>query len=423
MNFHGTINAVQTDIGSNTLISILSFYTEDKTMIYSCPNCMAALIFNPTKGKLDCLSCGSEFEVNQFEQQEAQAEEAATKETAALKQDGIADDFMECQIYSCTACGAELAVNGVETSTFCSYCGQPTIVFNRVADAKRPHYIIPFTVTKEKAVTLIRKHLQGFFVPKEIQNFSIERIRGIYIPYWLYDIDYSDRMYLKGTVKSGKYSSTRYYYRAAKTYFRRLTLDGSEQLHDESSQRLEPYYTDKMVPFETSYLSGFYADCFDMNNKQLERLALDRARQLFNQEVIKTVRANSVSVIKCQPQATFQNVSYAMFPAWFLTFRYNNEPYTILVNGQTEKVVGAVPSNRMKMQAIFWITGILASILSIPLAQIAFGLEDSDGISMLLALGAFAWINGYRNFKKVKKSIDLSKSTRINHFVKDRQEG
>ena len=210
---------------------------------------------------MDCLACGSAFEVNQFEDKETKAEEAAVRETEELKRAGIADDLMECQIYSCTACGAELAVNGVESSTFCAYCGQPTIVFNRVSSTKKPKYIIPFSITKDQSVSSIRNNLsKGSFVPAEIQNFSIERVRGIYIPYWLYDIQYFDEQYLSGEVRSGKSTVTKYFYRSASATFYDVTMDASKQLNDESSQRLEPFDTVAMRDFEPSFLTGFYAD-------------------------------------------------------------------------------------------------------------------------------------------------------------------
>lgn len=398
-------------------------------MIYNCPNCMAALIFNPTSGKLDCLSCGSTFEVDQFEDKEAQAAAEVERETEELKRAGIADDLMECQIYSCTACGAELAVNGVESSTFCAYCGQPTIVFNRVSSTKKPKYIIPFSITKDQAVASIRNHLsRGSFVPAEIQNFSIERVRGIYIPYWLYDIQYFDEQYLSGEVKSGKSTVTKYFYRSASATFYDVTMDASKQLNDESSQRLEPFDTVAMRDFEPSFLTGFYADCFDMSREEMEKYARGRCMQMFNEQVEKSINASSIRLLKNSPKIDVKKSEYAMFPAWFLTFRYQEAPYTILVNGQTGKVVGAVPFNKAKVNTLFWILGVLASIIC---TSIAYGLlgasEFDDDVMELIVYACFGgflmWSTGASKLKKVKKSIELSRSAKMNSFVKDRQEG
>ena len=41
-------------------------------------------------------------------------------------------------------------------------------------------------------------------------------------------------------------------------------------------------------------------------------------------------------------------VSYAMVPVWILTTRYNDKPYTFMMNGQTGKVVGSLPYDATK---------------------------------------------------------------------------
>ena len=35
-----------------------------------------------------------------------------------------------------------------------------------------------------------------------------------------------------------------------------------------------------------------------------------------------------------------------MVPVWILTTRYENQPYTFMMNGQTGKVVGSLPIDR-----------------------------------------------------------------------------
>ena len=36
-------------------------------------------------------------------------------------------------------------------------------------------------------------------------------------------------------------------------------------------------------------------------------------------------------------------VIYALVPVWILTTRYQDKPYTFMMNGQTGKVVGSLP--------------------------------------------------------------------------------
>lgn len=388
-------------------------------MIYDCPTCTAALRFNPTLNKLECLSCGNKYDISEFENKES----TDVVDTVTTETNG---ETMECNIYSCTACGAELAVNGVESSTFCAYCGQPTIVFSRVSSTLKPRYIIPFSVPKEQAVDSIRKHLsKGSFVPDEIKNFEVERVRGIYVPFFLYNMKYRDKQHLKGTVKQGKSSVTKYYYRNAECSFHDITMDASKQLNDDSSQRLEPYDLSAMVPFEASYLSGFYADCYDMTKNEMDSNTCSRIKKLFDREVIETVNASNVQIITSNPQYQITRSDYAMFPAWFMTFRYENEPYTILVNGQTGKVIGAVPYHKPKVTTLFVTLGIIASFIA---TFFAHGMlrgtdEIGEAIGVLCAIAFVCYASGARTFKRYKESIKLSKSTTMNDFVKDRQEG
>lgn len=456
-------------------------------MIIDCPACGAGLMFDPESGKMKCEACGSLFEPYELEedfqrrgekelhqsfaQNDTQNDIKSNPSTGGLKLSGGADysgnsesssfdssinpafnpesDFdhpvfdhsdyyeqsdygdtmdddetMECNIYTCTSCGAEVAINSVEASTFCSFCGQPTVVFNRVASQKKPKYIIPFSVTKDRAISLIRERLnKGFYVPDAIKNFEIERVRGIYIPFWLYDIYYHDSQYLRGTVGSGKNSHTYYYFREADCDFTRLTLDASRQLNDETSQRLEPYYMKDLKDFSLEYLSGFYADCYDVKTSQLDGLAISRARTMFQEEVNNSISAHSIRVLKNNPEFKIKKTDYAMFPAWFLTFRYEEIPYTLLVNGQTEKIIGGVPYDRAKVSVSF---AILAAILSVIATFIVFMLLQSDDeevgktITSIIVLGAIAFVFGMKNLKMVKESAALTSLSDTNNFVKNR---
>ncbi len=378
-------------------------------MICKCMNCSTALRFSPVSGMLECAACDSSFWASQFEEEENVGEE------------------IEVEVYSCTACGAQLAVNGVESSTFCSYCGQPTIVFDRISSTKKPKYIIPFSVSKEQAVSLIRNYIEeGEFVPKEIKNFEIERVRGIYIPFWLYDVEYADRQYLTGTVGSGKDSHTEYYMRLAETTFYNLTLDASQQLNDGVSQRLEPYDTRGMIPFHSAYLSGFYADCFDYESEQMEGYAIYRCRQLFDQEILKTINAVGIEVDANDPRPRILKSEYAMLPAWFLTFRYENVPYTILVNGQTQKVVGAVPYDKRAVRMRMWIIAILITLVCVPIMRVLLAIDDGEGAEIIFAiLGGVVvlWQQGIRIMRKVRDNINRTRESAMNRFVRDRQEG
>lgn len=381
-------------------------------MIIKCPACQGPLKYDPDTKLMHCEYCSSSF---QLEDLETPTEDASEEY-----------EEMDCQIYRCSACGAELAVNGNETSTFCAYCGQPTIVFDRVSKQLKPRYILPFSITKEQAERKIRDRFgKGFFVPDAIKNFTVDQIRGIYIPYWTCDISYEDGQVLKGTVKRGKSSTTYYYFRHAEAFFERITLDASKQLNDESSQRLEPFDQTKSVPFAPEYLSGFYADRYDVPKEDIKGLAIYRAAQLFDLEVTKSVPADDVKKITSDPVTHLEKLTYVLMPAWFLTFRYQDEPYTILVNGQSGKVVGAVPFNKQK--TVFSLIGLTAafSLLFTPLVRSLFVVDSDSSIKLMMTVLFFtvmAYGYGIKRFKGIAESIRLSKAKATLDYMKERQD-
>ncbi|MBQ8247645.1 MAG: hypothetical protein IJZ42_10975 [Lachnospiraceae bacterium] len=420
-------------------------------MICKCPKCDGALEYNPAYDKMECPYCGSTF-TTQEAMESQRLQDNAVKMVAPSAHPGSAGmtlganvgtqtavmngnnqissaagedgNTMECNIYTCTACGAELAVNGVEASTFCAYCGQPTIVFSRVSQELMPKWILPFRIQKDQAVNGIREKLnKGLFVPGEIKNFEVEKVRGIYVPYFLFDVYYYDWQRLRGTVRRGKSNVTKYFVREAECNFNRLTCDASVQLNDESSQRLEPFDLRCLKPFEVGYLSGFYADRYDLSEKQLTGVAIGRTKALFDEEIRKTINASNVSIVENRPKYQIKNAEYALLPAWFMTFRYKNEPYTMLVNGQTGKVVGAVPFDKAKFTAMFMVLAVIATVIFTAIGMLFFHEDmDSDIIKIIMIAAVAFYGTGWSAFVSVKKNIALTKASKTAKFVRERQD-
>lgn len=79
------------------------------------------------------------------------------------------------------------------------------ILVDRVKDELEPDLIIPFGISQKRAEQLIRdRFCKGWFVPDEIKKFEIDKIRGIYIPYWLasYHVRKSSSMYFRRMKKA-----------------------------------------------------------------------------------------------------------------------------------------------------------------------------------------------------------------------------
>ena len=411
---------------------------------FRCPGCGNSMEFFPESQKMYCAYCGSTYSVEELNELLGEKEKthgpwpaageaiAASVDAQKEKEQQRRHATIQMQILHCNACGAELAVNGVESPSFCAYCGQAAVVMDRVEDYLQPEYIMPFRITKDQAESIIRRKISdGYFIPEGIKNFEVEKLRGIYIPFWLFDMYYGDDQYWKYTVKRGKSSVTRYSHRLGDCHFQRMTLDASKNFNDDSSQRLEPYDMHDLLSFDAAYLSGFYSDRFDVGTDDLEDLAYRRAKELFDENVEKTIHHSGAKMVYTSPVHQVTKREYALLPVWFLTFRYENMPYTILVNGQTGKMVGAVPYVKKKAYAMF---GILATIFCIVFSLIGAYLTPAvityadEGKDIFVYFGLIGlaiyhtWFTAIKKYKAMLVSIGLTRSGTTSRFVRERQD-
>lgn len=366
-------------------------------MIIRCPNCNSALVYDIKTGKMKCDSCNSLFLVPN------------------IKRDASEENMMEGEIFSCTSCGATLMVNNVECATHCAYCGQPTVVFERVSKVMRPHKILPFLVTKEEAEQLIRQKLRkGWFVPKEIKRFQVENIAGIYVPFWIFDIAYHDDQLL---VESNE-DKPRTFRRSETVLFRNMTVDASLQFNNELSERLEPFRLGMIPDFQEAYLSGFYADCYDDSVEKVKERVFQRCKKFYDDESERAVSGTVAKIKQSNPRWEWAQMTYAMLPVWFMTMRYKGKPYTILVNGQTKKVVGAVPFAKGKIFAAF--TGLLIFFLSFfpKLGSIIAEGADSEIFGAWAVLALFSYVMG--KFMSEQLEDHMKEAMEATEFSKNR---
>lgn len=397
-----------------------------------CPNCASPLVFSPEHKALYCSRCGGVFAPEQLqtegrdllEYQEILDHQDVYGYTEEQYEEG------EFNIYSCSSCGGEIVINSTEASTYCIFCGSPSIVFNRVSKFRKPKFIMPFKVSREEAERLIRSNIaNNKYVPEEIKNFKVDSIRGIYIPYQIVDVEYRDAMFIQGEVGSGKHRRTVFYTRAGKCIFHDLPVEASSKLNDGVSVKLEPYYLKDLVPFDEDYLTGFYSDMCDLSRPELDQTIKVRLYTMFLEKVKKSIRGKFRKVLYSRPFILHKRApQYAMLPVWFITFFYEDKPHTVLVNGQTGKVVCGLPWKKKKVRReIFWGGMLITTVLAI-IGRLIYAMDpspssgaDVDIYGITLFFSIFLIAAGIAKFKKTKKSIEQTQSTSMFKFVKKRQ--
>ena len=385
---------------------------------------------------LVCENCGGTFTPGDYGVSEKELLWDTKVESLSDIYGTDAPEYMDSYVYICKSCGGEIIINGTEASTKCLYCGNTAVVFSRIAKQKRPGFILPFKLTSDDAVKAVHEQFdKGILIPESIRNFKPDDVRGIYIPYWIVNCKHKGSVVVSGTVSRGKRTSTVYFGRAGKMNLTGLPLDASRMLSDDSSSRLEPYDLNEMTSFDEDYLLGFYSNISDITYWNLKSAASKRADEYFNELVLKSVHdAGSLSIYSesHMTAVNFSNMKYALLPAWFVTYTHNGIHNTVVVNGQTGKVVCGVPWNKkfffcMMAAAGVLLTGLFFLILRFLLPYLIdfkSGKSTTSSFEFLAAIAAgtialFSY--GIARIKKVIKSIGLTQDVSIFNFAGRRQ--
>ena len=400
-----------------------------------CKNCASPIVFDPKTQMVVCHSCGGSWDPQTVDVHEELPELMDSDEDTRNKDD-IYKHFMACKVYTCQSCGGEIVIHGSEASTKCIYCGNSSVIFSRISKENAPDLVIPFKLTKEEAVEKINQAFKHhILIPKEIKTIEPSMVRGIYVPFKIVNGRHFEAAVVQSQVGTGEHSHTVHSGRAGIMEIKNLPVDASMILSDESSQQLEPFHLIDVQKFNESYLLGFYSNSADASDETLQQQVLVRGANAFNDQAKRTVKGHEARVVFCDFE-TFvdrNEISYAMFPVWFATYFYKGQHNTIMVNGQTGKVVCGLPWNEKLLNKLSYaMTAILAVLFGIGFhsllamegrAQNAEEVKDSLALLFFpLLVGVIVWFFGYRKMSKVKKQLALTQASSIYNFAKKRQE-
>ena len=338
---------------------------------YKCPNCSADLKFNPATQKLDCEYCLSSFTVDEIKNLCANTENSIPEEAVQMK-----EDFENhTHLYRCKSCGAEIMADDQQTATFCYYCHNPVILAGKMGGDFKPDKIIGFKLTKENAIGNFKKWIgKRWFVPKDFKSEQqLEKLTGLYVPFWVADCNVNADYRAVGkqirswTSGSYNYVETKEYriIRQCNMTTKGIPADGETKIEDLLMEAIEPYDYNELKDFSMSYLSGFYADKYDVDKAQVFPRIRVRANQACQSYIKSTINGyTSVSPSVEQYNIMNTNWSYMMLPVWFMTYNYKGKMYEFAINGQTGKLAGTPPLSKGRLALACAALGLAVTIVT-----------------------------------------------------------
>lgn len=343
----------------------------EQTATYECPNCGAGLLFNAEKQLFACEFCLSEFSRDEVES-------ANSDETIRARR--AAEEAYNAQMneYECQNCGARIVADEHTVASFCAYCHNPVVLVGRLSGEMAPQKIIPFRYGKDDAkkrfLEFVRKK---WFVPKAFfRPEQVERISGIYYPFWVTDVDADASMEAHATNVRVWRSGNREYrevshfqiHRRGNIHFEDLTTAALSDADKRMLEGILPFPSKALQPFSMPYLSGYTAKKRNLGRDDIKGELKARIDRYSEQILRGTVGPYSTLDVQAGRSRVLRSRwDYSLLPVWVLTYRSDRgKVYVYTMNGHTGKVHGELPVSKLKLSLFaFGLAVLLTGILTL----------------------------------------------------------
>lgn len=350
--------------------------------VYKCKVCGGDLAWDPAIQKLKCRFCDEEYDLSAYSVIEnteidkdsdgvIQESELEEKDKGKLAEelgyteatDDSYNDVKDLRVYKCQNCGAEIVTDKATVATHCVYCNNPVVLTEQLVEDFQPEYLIPFRIERSKITEMYINYIKKPFTPDSFLSEShISLIKGVYVPFWLYDLELTGMM--KAECDNITHSSdSNYNYshhhiydvnRVGKLDFKSIPVDASLKIPDDAMDSIEPFNMKDLVKFDTTYLAGYLAERFTVSEEDSFDRAKSRSLNTMIDVLRKTIKGySSVSIKSKSANALKKDSKYVMLPVYILFTNYEGEEYIFAVNGQTGKIRGNVPVDKSKLLKYF----------------------------------------------------------------------
>ena len=363
-----------------------------------CKSCGGELYYDIPSKNLICRHCGSSFSPDTWDA------------------DYIAEEATyEVNVFTCPACGGEIASANLSAVEYCPYCGRFSMPASVRRSEKMPDAIMPFEITQEEAKQAFRRYVgKGFYTPSHLKSEEfLSSFRGLFLPYYSYDVTFAKRPHLtlKKEHRDGDYVVADIYDYSGDmdASMKGVAFDASSRFDDTLSRCTLPFETQKIRPFNPSYMMGFYADCADVTPGTYRREAAELASRAVFEKIDAEFPEDSLEF----PVNSFESAytlganasdpSCVMAPLWFLTWRQKNNVAYAVVNGQTGKTYADLP---ISIGRFLLGTGLLA----IPLFLLFYFLMPTPSIYTMLLFVSIVSVLGLVLYKSGSDEVFILKN-------------
>jgi predicted RNA-binding Zn-ribbon protein involved in translation (DUF1610 family) len=275
--------------------------------------------------------------------------------------------------FLCQGCGASMSYDASAQTLRCPFCGSEKLAEQKDAKVLRPQWVVPFAIEQHDALARLRQWLgSSFWRPGDLaQAAVVTTLTQVYVPYWVF----AARVFTYWTADtsqtpfgargdwcpmSGENHGT----------YSGVLVGASSVLTPAETHAICPFDLAAAVPPEKVDLDNVVYEQFRVQRKYARPLAQQGLEGLERQACTKYVPGRCRN-LKVNLRVEGLTGEPALLPVWIMAYRYRDQLFRFLVNGQTGQCTGTAPTSYKKIAAVIFF--IIAAILLILLCTGVFG--------------------------------------------------
>ncbi len=372
---------------------------------FSCPQCGATTKFEVAAGGVACEHCGyTAAPKAQKVGLQAQVMEF-TLETLSQAEQGWGVPRKELH---CDSCGADMAIAENALTATCPFCASNRVNLRTApTDQLRPRFLIPFKVQPQATRELARKWLgQGWFHPDELGAAAIvDRFAGIYLPFWTFSAQISSTW----KAEVGYEREERYYDSDDKAWKTRTKIDwrwengrvsinvadllvcGNSHLSQAILKRVQPFNLTDLVSYAPDFLAGWQAQTYNLTLPKAWEQGKAEMREQAKKACYSDINSSHVRNFNMTADFDEESWRYVLLPVYVAAYKFENQVYQVMLNGQTGAIAGQKPVAWWKIWLV--IAAMLSPGLCLGLAGLPLLLAGGIGLVPLI-LGGILLVAG-----------------------------
>lgn len=256
----------------------------------------------------------------------------------------------------------------------CPFCGSTKLEKGEDHKVIAPTKVLPFNVSEAEAQQVLREAVgKGFWRPPDLSEKAvITNMVPVYVPYWVFGADVFT--YWTADTSQTPFGASGDWYPLSgehRARYQGVLVGASGALTPNETSQLCPFDMEQAIDPAEADLENFTVEQFNVARKYARPMAKSGLESLERRTIDAQYVPPSSRNVKVNLRIHNMHSEPILLPVWIMAYRYKDELFRFLINGQSGKSTGQGP---VSYQRMFMVLGtVLAVALGIGIIAVLCG--------------------------------------------------